>query len=582
MATTRWKLLDERLDYVARTRWEVLAVRSAAGVIAALLSAEPFGPTFAAVWFVCFALTEGGARLASRPALKGGSLTPPRRIAYLVLMALGCLTWCALAVRGWASGEEPLRVAALAVLVTVLFHALGFSSRAPAAWLVMCAPAAALWLALPLFFGNYQGSSFWIANFGILVALIYVLAAAWAMAQNARDLAEAKRRAKEANEAKSVFLGMVSHEIRTPMNGVLGMARALQATSLTPQQRQYVDTILRSGDSLLEILNDVLDHSKIEAGRMDLEIAPFNLREVGRQSVELWTEAAAEKGLELDYDVDPQLPAHVLGDETRVRQIIQNLLSNAVKFTEDGKVSLALRREHRADGEGGIEIAVGDTGPGMDADQVSRLFRPYTQAEASITRKYGGTGLGLSICRTLATMMGGEISVDSTPGKGSTFRVRLPLPTAEATPAPVEAQLEPRLNSSASLHPLRILVTDDNPINLAVARALLGSAGASVETAAHGAEALERVQTDLFDLVLMDVYMPGMDGIEVVGRIRAGLAGPQDIPVIALTAHAGPGEEERLQSLGFNALHTKPIRPADLVATIKRVMESRGRKLDVA
>ncbi len=576
MAFTRWKVLDERLDYVARTRWEVLAVRSGAGIAAALLTIEPFGLAWSLAWFACFALTEGGTRLVSLPAVRGGALTRGRRLVYLVLMALGSLVWCALALRGWASGEEALRVGAVTVLVTVLFHALGFSSRTPVAFLAIGLPTVVLWLALPLLFSGYQGADLRIAGFGAFVALAYVLATAWAMARNADAVADAERRANEANVAKTAFLGMVSHEIRTPMNGVLGMARALQTTQLTPQQREYVDTIVRSGDALLEILNDVLDHTKIEAGRMDLEVAPFDLRALGQQSVQLWTEAATAKNLELEYDVDPQLPAHVLGDETRVRQIILNLLSNALKFTERGRVTLALRREPLADGEGGIEIVVRDTGAGMNADQVSRLFRPYTQAEASIARKYGGTGLGLSICRTLANMMGGDIAVESAPGKGSTFRVRLPLPTAEVRPeAPVDVGVEPEAIAVSALPPLRILVTDDNPINLAVARALLGSAGASIETAAHGLEALERVQTDLFDLVLMDVYMPGMDGIEVVRRIRAGLAGPQDVPVIALTAHAGPGEEERLQGLGFDALHTKPIRQAELVATIIRVMGQR-------
>ena len=569
MGRPQWRALDERLDIVARTSVEVLAVRIAAALAATLLSIEPFGLAWSLGWLAAFALTEAGARFASRRAARGGALPPSARLGYVVWMALAGLVWCGLAVRGWMSGEESLRLAAVAILVAVLVHAQGFSSHTPAALVVMGLPAALLWMLLPTVFGGYELGDLMIVGFGFAMALAYVAAAARATAQNAAALADAERRANEANEAKSAFLSMVTHELRTPMNGVLGMARALQQTDLSSRQRDYLETIVRSGDSLLSILNDVLDHSKIEAGRLDLEVAPFNLRAVSEQSVQLWTEAAAAKDLELACEIDPQVPHHVQGDETRVRQIILNLLSNALKFTEEGRVSLTVRSAPNADGEGAVEILVSDTGPGMTAEQVARLFRPYSQAEASTARKYGGTGLGLSICRKLTSMMGGDIGVESEPGKGSTFRVWLPLPAAESRP--VDTSEAP----ATELPPLRVLVTDDNPINLAVARALLESAGAAVEVAVHGAEALERLQVELFDIVLMDVRMPVMDGIEAVRRIREGGAGPAGIPVIALTADASPGEEERLKGLGFDALQGKPIQPAQLFAAIERTLEAR-------
>ncbi|WP_334161746.1 ATP-binding protein [Phenylobacterium sp.] len=576
MGKPQWKALDERLDIVARTSWEVLAVRVAAAVAATLLSIEPFGLAWSLGWLACFALTEAGARLASRRAARGGRLPSSARLGYVVWMGLAGLVWCSLAVRGWVSGEEALRLAAVAILVTVLVHAQGFSSHTPAALAVMGVPAALLWMLLPTVFGGYALDHLLIVGFGFAMALAYVAAAARATAQNAAALADAERRAVDANEAKSAFLSMVTHELRTPMNGVLGMARALQQTELNARQRDYVETIVRSGDDLLAILNDVLDHSKIEAGRLDLEVAPFNLKAVSQQSLQLWTEAAAAKDLELVCDIDPALPHHVQGDETRVRQIILNLLSNALKFTEHGRVSLTVRPAPAADGEGAVEILVADTGPGMTAEQVSRLFRPYSQADASTARKFGGTGLGLSICRRLSSMMGGDIGVESEPGRGSTFRVWLPLPAAESRPVDTQEA------ASTELPPLRVLVTDDNPINLAVARALLESAGASVETAVHGADALERLQVELFDLVLMDVRMPVMDGIEAVRRIREGAAGPAGIPIIALTADDSPGEEERLKSLGFDALQGKPIQPAHLFAAIERTLEARRVALDVA
>ncbi|MET0273007.1 MAG: ATP-binding protein [Phenylobacterium sp.] len=565
MNHTRWSVLDDRLDSVAHTSWEVLIVRISAGLGAAWLSAQAFGVTWAVAWLVAFIATEAGARLSSRKALRGGSLTKPARLAYLLWMMAAGLCWCALALRGWISDQPPLRLAAVAILLTVLVHAQGFSFRAPVAFIALGGPAILLWILLPTVFGGYSGEDLMIVTLGFAMALAYTIASARANARTAAALADAERRANEANDAKSIFLSMVSHELRTPMNGVLGMARALQRTPLDERQAEYAETIVRSGDSLLTILNDLLDHSKIEAGRMDLEIEPFDLRRIGEQSVELWAETADAKGLALACRSDPQLPPYVLGDETRVRQIIVNLLSNAMKFTETGSVILELRTHGFPQSASGVEIIVCDTGPGMTSEQVARLFRPYSQAEVSTARRYGGTGLGLSICRELSSIMGGEIGVESEPGRGSTFRVRLPLPAAAAP-----ARAAP--TGTLDLPPLRVLVTDDNPINLAVARALLEAAGAAVETAIHGAEALERLRVEAFDVVLMDVRMPVMDGIEAVGRIRAGEAGPRDIPVIALTADGGPGESGRLVGLGFDALQGKPIQPAELFAAIEKVL----------
>jgi CheY-like chemotaxis protein len=331
-----------------------------------------------------------------------------------------------------------------------------------------------------------------------------------------------------------------------------------------------VETILRSGDGLMAILNDVLDISKIEAGRMDLEVVAFDLKELGEQAVDLWAEGATAKRLSLLCSADPDLPPRVLGDETRVRQIIMNLVSNALKFTEAGSVRLQLKAAPGADGDGGVEILVVDTGIGMSADQIAVLFRPFVQAEASTARKFGGTGLGLAICRELATRMGGEITVESEPGHGSTFRVWLPLPAAEAPEAGDTAP--------GPLPALRILVADDNPINLAVARAVLEAAGVAIETAGDGAEALERLRVESFDLVLMDVHMPLMDGVEAVGRIRDGQAGRADVPIIALTADAMAGEEARLKALGFDALQHKPVQPGALIAAIAGLLAAKPPK----
>ena len=567
---TRWSLLDDRLEIVAVTAVTVLIVRLLVGVSAGLLAGYTFGPMFGAVWFAAFAIAEGVTRLATWPVARGRHMSQRQRLVYVISMTASSLTWCALGARLWFTDAEAYRLTAMAVFAGLMIHAQGFSFRSPTALAAMAVAPAILWFALPVFWGGYSGPGMVTLTIGLALLLAYVAASARANVRTAAQLAFAEREATAANLAKSAFLAMMSHELRTPMNGVLGMARALQRTSLDPRQQGYVETILRSGDGLMAILNDVLDISKIEAGRMDLEVEAFDLKELGDQVIELWAEGAAAKRLSLTCQADPQLPPRVLGDETRVRQIVMNLVSNALKFTEAGSVRVEIYAAPSADGDGGIEMRVVDTGIGMTAEQLAGLFRPFVQAETSTARKFGGTGLGLAICRELATRMGGEIDVESQPGRGSIFRVWLPLPAAEAPEAADEA---PR-----ALPPLRVLVADDNPINLAVARAVLEAAGVSIETAADGAEALERLRVEAFDLVLMDVHMPLMDGVEAVGRIRDGQAGAVDVPVIALTADAMAGEEARLKGLGFDALQHKPVQPGALIAAIADVLANRPEK----
>jgi len=560
-------LIDERLDKVPRVDWEVLIIRAAIGVGAALLTLPLLGVWGALGWFSLYAAQDGATFFVTRATRRNGAMTDSQRRAYVALLFASSLIWNILTVILWRTGEEGYRMAASAIIMANLIHAVGFSFRSPASLAAMGGVPLLLWLGLPAVYGGYSGHVWLSASLAHLMLVSYMITSARANIANARALEAAEQKAIAATEAKSAFLAMVTHELRAPMNGVLGMARALQRTSLDRRQQGYVETILRSGDGLLAILNDILDISKIEAGRMDLVVEAFDLGTVGNQAVELWAESALAKRLTLTCDVSADLPPRVLGDETRVRQIIYNLVSNALKFTETGGVTLALRAAPGADGDGGVEIAVTDTGPGMSAEQVAGLFRPFVQAEAGTARRYGGTGLGLSICRKLAAMMGGDVSVESEPGKGSTFKVWLPLPAADAQedqPAADTGELD--------IAALRILVADDNPVNLAVARAVLEAFGVTVEVAAHGAEALERLRLGGIDLVLMDVRMPVMDGVEAVGRIRDGQVGDANLPVIALTADGMAGEETKLKSSGFDAVQTKPVSPAALVAAIAEVL----------
>lgn len=577
VAQNRWNLLDERLDFVAAAAGKVLPFRVLASVVSAALSAWILGPLFAAVWFSLYLIEEIGVQISTRPVREGLPMSRGQRLVYLGCTIASCLVWCSLAASLWFTGEEGFRLAGMAVLAGLMVHAQSFSFRSPISLAAMGAPPVILWVTLPVVFGGYSGATLMSIGVALLTLLFYVLGSARANLRTSAALNAAEREAVAANEAKTRFLAMVTHELRTPLNGVLGMARALQRTDLDPRQTAHVHTLVRSGDAMLAILDDLLDLSKIEAGQLDLDVAAFDVRDLANHTVDLWAQTAGAKRLELTCEVSPDVPARVMGDETRVRQILTNLVSNALKFTDRGAVRITIAPYAGVDGEGGLELSVADTGIGMAPEQAASLFRPYAQGDASTARRFGGTGLGLSICRQLAVMMGGEIACRSQPGEGSTFSVRLPLPAAAAQD-PAADGAEPQLP------PLRLLVADDNPINLAVARAVLEAAGAQVETAAHGAEALERLKLGGYDAVLMDVHMPVMGGAEAVGRIRDGQAGSPDIPILALTAEGLAGEEARLRALGFDGLHRKPVRPAELIRGLVAVLErdAEDRKSDAA
>jgi signal transduction histidine kinase/CheY-like chemotaxis protein len=451
-----------------------------------------------------------------------------------------------------------MKFTALIILFGLLLGALKYAVLSRAAFVALAPfPVAALILA-PMVFGGFRG---WELAFAIaaLVGLgAYLANAAKLMRANAHALERAQIEAQAASHAKSAFLAMMSHELRTPMNGVMGMAHALASTRLDRRQADYVDTIVQSGDGLMAILNDILDLSKIEAGKLELETVAFDIAELGRQLHRLWIETARAKDVDLVLEIAPGVPAWVAGDPVRVRQVLLNLVANAVKFTLEGGVRVTI-----APGPaGGVMMTVADTGIGMSAEQQARLFQPFAQGEASITRRFGGSGLGLSICHHLVTLMGGEIAVTSRPDVGSTFEVTLPLPTAAAP-----AALAP-LSRPAGLEGRRILVVDDNRVNQAVAQALLEAVGAVVVLADDGRQGLDRLAEGDIDLVLMDVHMPTMDGIEALTRIRAGESGVADIPVIALTADGMSGEAERLIALGFDDVQHKPIQPGELLRAV--------------
>lgn len=383
--------------------------------------------------------------------------------------------------------------------------------------------------------------------------------------ERARDAAEA------ANQAKSTFLATISHEIRTPMNGVIGTAELLEREPLDDRQKRLVRTVRTSAAALLRIIDDVLDFSKIEAGRMEFEEAPFLLRAVVEGTGETLSVQAERKGLSIAAVVAPGTPDRLLGDATRIRQILFNLIGNAIKFTEVGEIHVQART---IAGEGGrvrLVLSVGDTGIGVSAEQAARLFQPFSQADSSTTRRFGGTGLGLSIVRRLAELMGGGVTVESTPGKGSTFTVILDLALAEG---PI-AEAAPAAAAIGAIAGGRVLAIDDYPINLEVLIGQLEILGVPVDTAADGIEALTMWREKPYALVLTDIHMPDMDGFELTRQIRTEEALAEDgrrTPIVALTANALKGESDKCLAAGMDGYLTKPLTLDRLREAVERWM----------
>jgi signal transduction histidine kinase/DNA-binding response OmpR family regulator len=402
---------------------------------------------------------------------------------------------------------------------------------------------------------------------------LLIVIAALVIARWWRDRDRAVRTAQAASDAKSSFLAVMSHEIRTPMNAVLGLAAELLNTPLTEEQRRSVVAMHGAGDNLLELLNDILDFSKLEAGRLSFEALAFSPESLVDNAVSVVGPRAAAKGLAVKTVRETALPQALVGDAGRIRQVLLNLLSNAVKFTARGEVVVAIRCLARDGGHATIEWSITDTGIGIPPDRIKDLFQDFSQADTSISRRFGGSGLGLSICKRLIEQMGGEISVVSAPGQGSTFRFSLALPIAQDVALVGHNEPEPafpelRAHIAALGRPLRVLVVDDNATNRLVAAKMLKEFDAQIATACDGAEAVAAATRFDYDVILMDMRMPEMDGLEATRTIRARGGKLAGVAIVAFTANAYLDDVNACREAGMNGFVAKPVRKKELVAAI--------------
>jgi signal transduction histidine kinase/AmiR/NasT family two-component response regulator len=588
---------DERFLDATEREHRQRKVRIAATLAVAVLLGIAADWRAALAWGVGAILIEAGLQALMRPIAEGEPASLVRAIGTVIVRTVLTYAWIAAGLVFWGFGGASGQACAMGFFSVLLFYVVAWGERSPlfsvptlpalaapfAAALLFPAPfpAQAVVLLFTALMGGVSGYLV-LREPGEETALTAVpsrraptVRASAAPADDEELSIEALRRAKAeaeaASQAKSAFLATMSHEIRTPLNGVLGMTQALVADpALTHGQRARLQTIRQSGEALLAILNDVLDISKIEAGKLELETIEFDLEEIARDAYASFKTLASQKGLAFKLAVEPAATGRCLGDPTRVRQVLFNVISNALKFTEEGEIRVGIERVDAAD----VRITVADTGVGIDAAHLERIFGKFEQADASATRRYGGTGLGLAICRDLCSLMGGSITAQSEPGRGTRFLITLPLPKLTRRPVAVAPEPPAKTSAAADIGGLRVLAAEDNPVNQLVLKALLAQVGIEPVIVDNGALAVEAWAANAFDLILMDIQMPQMDGMEATRTIRTEEArtGRGRTPIVALTANAMSHQVAEYAGAGMDAHVAKPLDVRTLFATIETLL----------
>lgn len=536
------------------------------------------GLTTAALWFV--GTVAAGAirgavekRISDRVGAGWGLVFPAVATATTA-------AWATAPLLAWFSGAEFGHSLALALLVSGYVLVFAQLRGSPRQAIVISSPygiaglviAASLW-GTPTFWQFLAVVPFMGAGLVVLVMMTMlreerIRAFQEHQAHLIEELETARDRANAANDAKSSFLGVISHELRTPMNGVLGAAQLLGATSLEPTQREYLSIIRNSGDNLLSLLNDILDMTKIEAGKMTFEVVDVSIEDLHKRVTGPFQAQAEAKGLTFATRFEGDMPSVVRGDPLRVCQVIHNLLSNAVKFTDRGDVTYVMRGERLAHDRVRFHFAVTDSGAGISSDDLARLFQPFTQVDGSSTRRFGGTGLGLTIARRMANIMGGDISVTSTVGEGSTFTFFV---ESEVVEWASQAAAEPIHAEVAGGQALNVLVVEDHPVNRMILEAWLGSAGHASVSAENGQIAIDMAEDQAFDLIIMDVNMPVMDGLTATRALRAGDGANRETPIVVLSASARSEDHAAGLDAGADAYLNKPIDFSALADLMNRV-----------